>query len=267
MSDPIVSTADTMETTPTAAASGPDMEKCHEIVQEGRFTQDDLHSSGRLSDGERSLAGEEYVTSENASLISSKDTETTQTGIDSPLMQPLAKPVSSTLPKSNTRPVPYSNGVPLLTGNVSGTTSSEGPICSPPMSRTVIPMNGRIIQEKKKRLDSSSSSVCTKSSKKSHSSCKSTASQIQEAAGDDCCVHCILACLFCEFLTLCTLVTDCLACRGCVDACSCCCCGSEDCNSEERCPCSLDCGMLEDCCGSSDCLEICLECCSICFPA
>lgn len=267
MSDLRVSTADSSETTLTAAALLPDMEKCHEAVQEGRSTQDDLLSRGRLSDSERSLAGEEFITSENASLISSKDTETTQTGIDSPLLQPLNHSVSSPLPKCNTRPVSYSNGMPLLTGNGGGTTSSGQPICSPPMSRTVVPTNGSIIQEKKKRLDSSSSSVCTKSSKKSHSSCKSTASQIQEAAGDDCCVHCILACLFCEFLTLCTLVTDCLACRGCGDACTCCCFGSEDCNSEERCPCSLDCGMLEDCCGSSDCLEICLECCSICFPA
>ncbi|XP_060108856.1 myoD family inhibitor-like isoform X1 [Heteronotia binoei] len=122
-----------------------------------------------------------------------------------------------------------------------------------------------------KQRVSSTASVCSKSSQKS---CKSTASQIQEVAGDDCCAHCALACLFCEFVSLCVLALDCVACGGCLKACcggdggeplaECCCCREA---GGGNCPCGFGCGMLQDCCGSSDCLEICLECCSICFPA
>ncbi|KAG8129825.1 hypothetical protein E2320_016587 [Naja naja] len=125
-------------------------------------------------------------------------------------------------------------------------------------------------QASKKQRISSTSSICTTSSKKS---CKSTSSQIQEVAGDDSCTLCALACLFCEFMTVCSLLLECGACRGCLETC---CSGeggetpSEGCCGEAgggNCPCGLGCGMLQDCCGSSDCLEICLECCSICFPA
>lgn len=91
----------------------------------------------------------------------------------------------------------------------------------------------------------------------------------------DCCVHCLLACLFCEILSMCSAVGDCLACAvggaACCDgpAACCCCCveaAGEAACTEEACQAVLDCGILEDCCASSDCLEICLECCSICFP-
>ncbi|XP_072847465.2 uncharacterized protein LOC110090606 isoform X1 [Pogona vitticeps] len=134
-------------------------------------------------------------------------------------------------------------------------------------------------QVSKKQRIGSTTSVCTNSSKKSRkstaskTSCKSTASQIQEVAGDDRCAHCALACLFCEFLSLCSIALDCGGCGGCLEAC----CGgdrgdsvAEACCGEAgggNCPCGLGCGMLQDCCSSSDCLEICLECCSICFPA
>ncbi|KAJ7317501.1 hypothetical protein JRQ81_003663 [Phrynocephalus forsythii] len=130
----------------------------------------------------------------------------------------------------------------------------------------------------KKQRIGSTTSVCTTVSKKScksttsKASCKSTASQIQEVAGDDRCAHCALACLFCEFVSLCSLALDCGGCVGCLEAC----CGGDGgetvaktCCGEAGggiCPCGLGCGMLQDCCNSSDCLEICLECCSICFP-
>lgn len=113
------------------------------------------------------------------------------------------------------------------------------------------------------------------SSTKSHASMKTDATHIKEVAGDDCCVHCLLACLFCETLSMCSALGECLACgvggAGCCDAVvGCCCCveaaGDVAC-TEEACQAVLDCGILEDCCGSSDCLEICLECCSICFPS
>ncbi|XP_051951054.1 myoD family inhibitor-like isoform X1 [Xyrauchen texanus] len=105
---------------------------------------------------------------------------------------------------------------------------------------------------------------------KSQQSFKGDASQIQRVAGDDCCVHCILACLFCEVLSLCSVMAQCLACGLECDAL--CCCGEAAtgglaCCAENTCSVLLDCGLLEDCCQSSDCLEICLECCSICFPA
>ncbi|KAM3872289.1 uncharacterized protein ACN63O_003579 [Diretmus argenteus] len=111
------------------------------------------------------------------------------------------------------------------------------------------------------------------SSSKSHASLKADAAHIKEVAGDDCCVHCLLACLFCEVLSMCSVLGECLACggggAGCCDAIGCCCCveaaGGVAC-TDEACQAVLDCGIVEDCCGSSDCLEICLECCSICFP-
>ena len=85
----------------------------------------------------------------------------------------------------------------------------------------------------------------------------------------DCCVHCVLACLFCELTSLCSAFAQCLTCGpGCEALC---CCGEAATGglacSEDACSALLDCGILEDCCQSSDCLEICLECCSICFPA
>lgn len=91
-------------------------------------------------------------------------------------------------------------------------------------------------------------------------------SQKTGSSPEDCCVHCILACLFCEFLTLCNIVLGQASCGICTSEACCCCCGDEmgdDCN----CPCDMDCGIMDACCESSDCLEICMECCGICFPS
>uniref|UniRef100_A0A8C2XFA9 MyoD family inhibitor n=1 Tax=Cyclopterus lumpus TaxID=8103 RepID=A0A8C2XFA9_CYCLU len=84
----------------------------------------------------------------------------------------------------------------------------------------------------------------------------------------NCCVHCILACLFCEFLTLCNIVLDCATCGSCAgdDSCFCCCCASEECGDCDL-PCDMDCGIIDACCESADCLEICMECCSLCFSS
>ncbi|KAK2841383.1 hypothetical protein Q7C36_012962 [Tachysurus vachellii] len=106
------------------------------------------------------------------------------------------------------------------------------------------------------------------STSKSQQSLKTSSSQIQDVAGDDCCVQCVLACLFCELLPMCSAVAQCLACGMECDA-LCCCgevCGGLACCSGDPCAAVMDCAILEDCCQSSDCLEICLECCSICFP-
>ncbi|XP_014872858.1 uncharacterized protein LOC106936401 [Poecilia latipinna] len=108
------------------------------------------------------------------------------------------------------------------------------------------------------------------SSTKSHASLKTDAAHIKEVAGNDCCVHCLLACLFCELLSMCSALGECLACgvggASCCDGAACCCCVEAAC-TEEACQAVLDCGMLENCCASSDCLEVCLECCAIVFPS
>ncbi|RVE72728.1 hypothetical protein OJAV_G00040680 [Oryzias javanicus] len=114
----------------------------------------------------------------------------------------------------------------------------------------------------------SNPSITSQSSKRSKSSSKSNSSQIPTEAQDDCCVHCILACLFCEFLTLCNIMLDCATCGSCAgeDSCFCCCCASEECGDCDL-PCDMDCGIIDACCESADCLEICMECCSLCFSS
>ncbi|KAM5264011.1 myoD family inhibitor isoform 1-T1 [Ctenodactylus gundi] len=112
-------------------------------------------------------------------------------------------------------------------------------------------------------------SLASQGSKRSRGSTKSAASQIPLQAQEDCCLHCILSCLFCEFLTLCNLVLDCATCGSCSsdDSClCCCCCGQGECAGCDL-PCDLDCGILDACCESADCLEICMECCGLCFSS
>ncbi|XP_072536900.1 uncharacterized protein [Salminus brasiliensis] len=160
-------------------------------------------------------------------------------------------------------PSPLNAPTPLDT-----VTNVSPPICTPPTASrglrapdpAQVPKCHGHSQPHKKRLPSTS---------KSQQSLKASATQIQQVAGDDCCVHCILACLFCEVLSLCSALAQCLACGMECDA-ACCCgeaCSGLACCSEDPCSALLDCAILEDCCQSSDCLEICLECCSICFPA
>ncbi|XP_043990273.1 uncharacterized protein zgc:113363 [Gambusia affinis] len=130
--------------------------------------------------------------------------------------------------------------------------SSEAPIGCPPPPTCSPATSGR-------RLPST----------KSHASLKTDAAHIKEVAGNDCCVHCLLACLFCELLSMCSALGECLTCgvggASCCDGAACCCC--VEAAGEAACQAVLDCGMLENCCASSDCLEVCLECCAIVFPS
>ncbi|KAF7693335.1 myoD family inhibitor [Silurus meridionalis] len=123
-------------------------------------------------------------------------------------------------------------------------------------------------QHKSPKKLQSNPSINSQSSKRSKGSSKSNSSQIPTEAQDDCCVHCILACLFCEFLMLCNIVLDCATCGSCSsdDSCFCCCCASEECGDCEL-PCDMDCGIIDACCESADCLEICMECCGLCFSS
>ncbi|XP_059557714.1 myoD family inhibitor isoform X2 [Myotis daubentonii] len=129
--------------------------------------------------------------------------------------------------------------------------------------------NGALGGPKAHRKLQAHPSLASQGSKKSKGSTKSAASQIPLQAQEDCCVHCILSCLFCEFLTLCNIVLDCATCGSCSseDSClCCCCCGSGECADCDL-PCDLDCGILDACCESADCLEICMECCGLCFSS
>ncbi|XP_069383685.1 myoD family inhibitor domain-containing protein isoform X2 [Paralichthys olivaceus] len=179
---------------------------------------------------------------------------------------------SSTIDVSQLLPS-HPTSAPRKPKGVDKSSVSPGPVRAPPPPSSTYNRHSCSLDHHHHRQSTSQKRL---SSTKSHASIKSDAAHIKEVAGDDCCVHCLLACLFCEMLSMCFAVGDCLACgvggAGCcnaADGCCCCCveAAGEAACTEEACQAVLDCGILEDCCGSSDCMEICLECCSICFPS
>ncbi|XP_015196579.2 myoD family inhibitor-like isoform X2 [Lepisosteus oculatus] len=219
-------------------------------------------------DSEHSLTGDTSA-SEKAHLLPHQQTKppcTAGQGEESVhLPQPKTTPTGcgeadGTTPKSQVRP--HNGGGP----------TGAPPIRSPPgVTRGGQRGCSGHISPRSSAYSGHMTRLASTSTTKSQHSFKSTAAQIQQAAGDDRCVHCVLACLFCELLSLCSVLVECLGCgRGC--GALCCCMGGAEgggaCGGgEDGCSTGVDCGMLEDCCESSDCLEICFECCSICFPA
>ncbi|KAK1150582.1 myoD family inhibitor [Acipenser oxyrinchus oxyrinchus] len=159
--------------------------------------------------GERSLAGDEFSTNEKERLLPS--TPAHKTGEDLALPQPESPPPSANYTEA---PPPYVNGH----SHPKGVSNGAPPICTPPQLQAGPLVPVRCLQNHRP----GNGKHLTTSSYKSQHSIKSTASHMEQSAGEDCCVHCILACLFCEFLSLCSLLVECAACgRGCGEACCC----------------------------------------------
>ncbi|XP_036376296.1 myoD family inhibitor domain-containing protein-like isoform X2 [Megalops cyprinoides] len=163
---------------------------------------------------------------------------------------PLARPAASTSDPSEggTRP--------LQTGPHTELSNGKGAPPGAPHAGAE-PVAGGLPRKLQSSLSGHSSGSSSTISSQSHK---------PGSSPEDCCVHCILACLFCEFLALCNMALSQASCGGCGPDTCCCCCGAEELGEDCACPCDADCGVLDACCESSDCLEICMECCGICFP-
>ncbi|XP_030644235.1 myoD family inhibitor domain-containing protein [Chanos chanos] len=174
--------------------------------------------------------------------------------------QPLPQPSTWALLPGERDPARIQNGLPASLSNGHGAQPQHA-VTHPTTEPKKQPSP---VSHKMQRKLRSSLSVNSDSSRRSKGS--STGSHKPGSSPEDCCVHCILACLFCEFLTLCNMVVAQASCGTCTSEACCCCCCADDLGDDCNCPCDMDCGIMDACCESSDCLEICMECCGICFP-
>ncbi|XP_038605267.1 myoD family inhibitor isoform X1 [Tachyglossus aculeatus] len=147
----------------------------------------------------------------------------------------------------------------------------NGTSSSPNLAGTRRSGNGAFEGSRTPRKPQTPTSLLAHGGRKRKASTKPATSQVPIEAQEDCCVHCVLTCLFCEFLALCNILLDCATCGSCSSedsciCCCCCCCGSGECVDCDL-PCDMDCGIVDACCESADCLEICMECCGLCFSS
>ncbi|XP_040193600.1 myoD family inhibitor [Rana temporaria] len=165
------------------------------------------------------------------------------------------------------------NGIPQMSENSEpllniGISPIVPPVTQAPKSSNSHPYSGDNVpknnSQKKKSSQSHLEKQCSQTSKDG-----AEPPFLPPGAQEDCCVHCTLALLFCQFLSLCNILMDLLTCGSCSPdsagiCCSCCSIGGcPDCADS----CSTDCGIVDACCESADCLEICMECCGLCFSS
>ncbi|XP_066490483.1 myoD family inhibitor domain-containing protein isoform X1 [Tiliqua scincoides] len=220
-----------------------------------------ISTPGEQHSGERTAVGERAVTEPSTNQSIQADTQD-QPAWGNCIGDDLIRTQPQRLPQPNASPLgKCKEEAGTIQNGHAGLSNGSGIHSGVKLVTTDSRKFAAPVSQKMHRKIQSSLSVSSESSKKS-----SAYSQKPGSSPEDCCVHCILACLFCEFVTLCSLVLGQTSCGICpVEAC-CCCCGEEmgdDCN----CPCDMDCGIMDACCESSDCLEICMECCGICFPS
>ncbi|XP_075469749.1 myoD family inhibitor [Ascaphus truei] len=173
-------------------------------------------------------------------------------------------PINGTLPETVVTEPPQITCFPALTPAVTKAPHAQNRIPHSPHTGDTC---GHPLKSKSPKKTPAQPSLKKQGSRASDWSTETP--DLPPGAREDCCVQCALALLFCQFLSLCNLFLDVLTCGSCsADSaglcCSCCTAGGcPDCGDS----CDTDCGIVDACCESADCLEICMECCGLCFSS